>query len=136
MGTFTGTISDGELAIATTAGLQAALDAKAADADVVHDSGNETIAGTKTFSSAPAVPDASFAIAKTATLVDRLKGTPLVCKFINGTGWRTLAGGAIPTDGLQPLYYDSTEHDPVSVTVTAPTSYSAYDKWFPYYEVV
>lgn len=38
--------------------------AKADDADVVHLTGDETIAGIKTFSSAPVVPDASFAIAK------------------------------------------------------------------------
>ena len=45
-----------------------ALAAKAADSAVVHLTGNETVAGTKTFSSAPAVPDASFAIAKTSGL--------------------------------------------------------------------
>jgi len=36
--------------------LQALLDAKANDADVVHDTWNETIAGIKTFSSVPVVP--------------------------------------------------------------------------------
>lgn len=35
---------------------QTALDAKANDADVVHDTGNETVAGIKTFSSSPIVP--------------------------------------------------------------------------------
>lgn len=34
-----------------------ALDLKAVDADVVHDTGNETIAGVKTFSSDPLIPD-------------------------------------------------------------------------------
>lgn len=43
-------------AIATVSGLQAALDAKAADTAVVHNTGTETIAGIKTFSSSPVVP--------------------------------------------------------------------------------
>lgn len=51
-----------------------ALAAKAADSAVVHLTGNETVAGTKTFSSAPAVPDASFAIAKTSGLQTALDG--------------------------------------------------------------
>lgn len=38
---------------------------KADDTAVVHDTGNETIAGVKTFSSSPIVPDASFTIAAT-----------------------------------------------------------------------
>ncbi|HMR73074.1 MAG TPA: hypothetical protein PKD68_03650, partial [Candidatus Saccharibacteria bacterium] len=39
--------------------LQTTLDEKATDATVVKLTGNQTIAGTKTFSSAPVVPDAS-----------------------------------------------------------------------------
>lgn len=45
-----------------------ALSGKAADADVVKLTGDQTIAGIKTFSSAPVVPDASFAIAKVSGL--------------------------------------------------------------------
>lgn len=45
-----------------------ALGTKAADADVVKLTGAQTIAGVKTFSSAPVVPDASFAIAATTGL--------------------------------------------------------------------
>lgn len=41
---------------------------KANDADVVKLTGNQTVAGIKTFSSAPVVPDASFTIAKTSGL--------------------------------------------------------------------
>jgi hypothetical protein len=36
------------------------LSAKATDSTVVHNTGNETVAGTKTFSSAPIVPSSSF----------------------------------------------------------------------------
>ncbi len=45
-----------------------ALSAKAADADVVKLTGAQTVAGIKTFSSAPVVPDAAFAIAKVSGL--------------------------------------------------------------------
>jgi len=48
------------------------INAKADDADVVHVTGDETIAGIKTFSSAPVVPDASFVIAKVNGLQDAL----------------------------------------------------------------
>lgn len=47
---------------------QAALDLKVDNSAGVHLTGNETIAGVKTFSSAPAVPDSSFTIAKTTGL--------------------------------------------------------------------
>lgn len=47
---------------ATTIGNQIAL--KADDTAVVHVTGDESIAGVKTFTSAPVVPDDSFAIAK------------------------------------------------------------------------
>jgi len=43
-------------AIADVTSLQAALDAKAADSAVVHNTGAETINGAKTFGTAPAVP--------------------------------------------------------------------------------
>lgn len=39
---------------------QTALDLKANDADVVHDTGDETIAGVKTFSSDPIIPDEAY----------------------------------------------------------------------------
>lgn len=39
---------------------QTALDLKANDADVVHDTGDETIAGVKTFSSDPLIPDEAY----------------------------------------------------------------------------
>lgn len=51
------------------------LAAKADDAAVVHRTSDETIAGIKTFSSAPVVPDASFTIAKTSGLQTTLDAT-------------------------------------------------------------
>lgn len=70
-------VADAALSIAKTSGLQTALDgkattasvsAKADDSAVVKLTGVQTVAGVKTFSSAPVVPDASFAIAKTSGL--------------------------------------------------------------------
>lgn len=43
-----------------TSAIQTQLNAKAADADVVHDTGDETIAGVKTFSSDPIIPDEAY----------------------------------------------------------------------------
>lgn len=43
-----------------TSAIQTQLNSKAADADVVHDTGNETIAGIKTFSSDPLIPDEAY----------------------------------------------------------------------------
>lgn len=45
-----------------TSAIQTQLNAKAADSDVVHDSGDETIAGVKTFSSDPIIPDEAYGI--------------------------------------------------------------------------
>lgn len=52
--------------------IQNQIAVKADDTAVVHVTGDETIAGIKTFSSAPVVPDASFAIAKVNGLQDAL----------------------------------------------------------------
>jgi len=56
----------------TYADTTAAAAAASALASAVHLTGNETIAGTKTFSSAPSVPDSSFAEAKVTNLVTDL----------------------------------------------------------------
>jgi len=59
-----GTDPWGTLLDATLTTFSDAIDAKAEDSATVHLSGAETITGAKTFSAAPAVPDASFAISK------------------------------------------------------------------------
>lgn len=61
-------VPDSTFSIAKTTGLQAALDAKALDAGVVHLTGGETIAGAKTFSTTPVVPDGSWALGKLASI--------------------------------------------------------------------
>lgn len=53
---------------------QAALDAKQDSATAVRTSGNQAIAGVKTFSSAPVVPDGAFTQAKVSGLTGALAG--------------------------------------------------------------
>lgn len=72
--------------------LQTTLDAKAADNAVVKLTGNQTIAGTKTFSSAPSVPDGSFTTAKVTGLATSL--TDLASRS-NHTGTEPVS--ALPT---------------------------------------
>lgn len=57
--------------------LTSAIAAKADDTAVVKLTGAQTVAGVKTFSSAPVVPDASFAIAKTNGLQSALDAKAL-----------------------------------------------------------
>lgn len=45
-----------------TSAIQTQLNTKAVDADVVHDTGAETIAGVKTFSSDPLIPDEAYGV--------------------------------------------------------------------------
>lgn len=60
--------------------------AYATDANVVHTSGNETVAGTKTFSTTPVVPDNSWTLAKLANVTTaRLLG-------------RVTAGSGVPEE--------------------------------------
>lgn len=82
----------GVQAISTVTGLQTALDAKALDADVVHDTGAETIAGVKTFSSAPVVPDASWSIADTNGLQTAIDAKAADSAVVKLTGAQTIAG--------------------------------------------
>lgn len=69
------------------ADITVAVESKATDTAVVHNTGAETVAGVKTFSSAPVVPDASFAAAK-------LTGV------IKDTGAQTKAGRLTLSDGV------------------------------------
>lgn len=72
---------------------------RALDSAVVHDTGDETIAGIKTFSTAPVVPDDSWVIAKTAGLQTILDAT------VRLTGAQTIAG--IKTFSSAPAVPDS-----------------------------
>lgn len=71
---------------------QTALDAKAANSAVVHISGNETVAGIKTFSSSPVVPDGAFTIAKVSTLQTALDSKPNTANVVGITGNQSISG--------------------------------------------
>lgn len=58
----------GDLAGSADSPTVVGLSGKAADVTVVHKTGAESVGGVKTFTSAPVVPDASFAIAKVSGL--------------------------------------------------------------------
>lgn len=79
-----------------------ALAAKADDTVVVHKTGNETVAGVKTFSSAPVVPANSFGI-------DRISGLSTALYFdgrvyYNGSSWQTRAS-RVPAGWTGPVEY-------------------------------
>lgn len=93
--------ADKPLSNATTA----ALAAKAADADVVHKAGAETISGLKAFAVAPVVPDASWSIAKTAGLQSALDAKAGVSGGITGIQQITAAAyAALSTKVTTTLY--------------------------------
>jgi hypothetical protein len=87
IGITTGTAADG----GTVAALGTTVAGKATDTAVVHNTGTETIAGVKTFSSNPVVNDGAWTIAKTTGLqaaIDNASSTGAV----HTTGDETVAG--------------------------------------------
>ncbi len=73
-------------------GLVAALAEKALDAAVVKLTGDQAIAGIKTFASAPVVPADSWTISDTAGLQDALDALPIDSSVVHDTGNETIAG--------------------------------------------
>lgn len=72
---------------------QTALDLKANDADVVHDTGTETIAGVKTFSSDPLIPDEAYGVGWNGSLEPPTKNA--VYDKVE-----TLGSGSVATDAI------------------------------------
>lgn len=97
-------VHTGEQAISTITGLQSALNLKAADADVVKLTGTQTVAGVKTFSSAPLVPDGSWTISDTSGLQAALDAIPADANVVHDTGNETIAG--IKTFSSSPVVPD------------------------------
>lgn len=86
---------------------QTALDLKANDADVVHDTGNETIAGVKTFSSDPLIPDEAYGVGWNGSLEPPTKNAVYdKIETIGGGGSGTVdsvvAGNNIDVDATDP----------------------------------
>jgi hypothetical protein len=100
LGTTAGTAADG----GTVAALSTTVAGKATDTAVVHNTGAETIAGVKTFSSAPVIPDGSLTIAKTTGLqaaIDNASSTGAVHTTGNETvgGVKTFTSAPVVPDG-------------------------------------
>lgn len=77
---------------ADIAGLVADLAGKATDANVMHLTGNETAAGTKTFSTAPIVPDGSFPESKVIGLTSDLALRAMDASVVHLLGAETITG--------------------------------------------
>jgi len=76
--------------------VQLSLGLKADDSSVVHRSGNETISGTKTFNTAPVVPNASIAASKITSV---LGGTDLGADVIAVDDSHKYYANYLPGDG-------------------------------------
>lgn len=92
-----------------TSAIQTQLDAKAADADVVHDTGNETIAGTKTFSSDPIIPDEAYGVGWNGSLEPPTKNAVYdKIETMGGGGSGDVVGPASSTDNAIARFDDTT----------------------------
>lgn len=88
------------------------VESRALDSAVVHNTGNESIAGVKTFASAPLVPNSAFTIAKVTGLQAALDAAGSV-KTVNtvtpdGAGNVAITMDNVP-DGTTRLGYSTTE---------------------------
>jgi hypothetical protein len=81
---------------------------------VVHNTGNETVAGVKTFSSAPVVPSASFPESAVTNLTTDLAATEKTANKAQPSGYASLDSGGhvpsaqLPTSVLGALEYQGT----------------------------
>lgn len=93
---------------------------KANDSAVVHLTGNENISGTKTFNSAPGVPDGSFSYVKISNFAIGMSDSANVGGFLNATGipytirintstgvWPNSGARIVPTGYTGPVIWDS-----------------------------
>lgn len=72
--------------------LSSDLAARAIDSTVVHNTGNETVAGTKTFSSAPVVPSNSFPESAVTNLITDLASKATDVGLVHLAGTETITG--------------------------------------------
>lgn len=104
-----------------TSAIQTQLDAKAADADVVHDTGNETIAGVKTFSSDPIIPDEAYGAGWNGSLEPPTKNAVYdKIETMGGGGTGDVVGPASSTDNAIALFNgtDGKEIEDSGVSIT------------------
>ncbi len=110
------------------ANLSTDLAAKAADAAVVHNTGNESIAGVKTFTVAPVVPSGAFPESAVTNLTTDLNAAEKTANKGAASGYAGLDGGSkVPTtqlggsgaDNTKFLRGDQTWQAPPSAPVTS-----------------
>ncbi|MEY2512001.1 MAG: hypothetical protein QOE26_2764 [Verrucomicrobiota bacterium] len=121
-----GLINSPSLTIANVTSLQAALDAKAVDTATVHKTGAETVAGVKTFSSAPVVPSASFPEAAITNLTTDLGLRALDSAVVHTSAFNGLGDARYPQltgSYANPSWITSI---PFSKLTTTPTTVSGY----------
>jgi hypothetical protein len=78
---------------------QTALDAKANDSAVVHDTGDETVAGIKTFSNDPIIPDEAYGSSWNGSLEPATKNAIYDKIETLGSGGQTLATKVVAASG-------------------------------------
>ena len=98
----TPTVSDNSTKIATTEYVQSNLSSKANDNEVVHSSGNETIAGTKTFSSSV------MSTANMSYVCSRTSGDTFVCKAMRTDQNEKIEFGIAPNGNTRGIYDEKT----------------------------
>lgn len=97
-----GLVTSPTIAMSEVTGLEAALAAIPIDSSVVHKTGDETIAGIKTFTSAPIVPNSSFPQSAVTNLATDLSAKAVDSDVVHKTGTETIAGSKTFSDIIHP----------------------------------
>jgi hypothetical protein len=117
-----------------TSNVQTQLDAKADDTDVVHNTGNETIGGTKTFTSDVLVPDEAYGVGWNASLeaptknaiYDEMETKADDSAVVHLAGAENITG--VKTFTVDPIIPDEAYGGGWNGSLEPPTKNAVYDK--------